>query len=152
MQPIPDEVIAQQDVPGALLGSDKQSITADRVYSTVRTLWVEPTTGAIIKGSEDVNQRLVGPDGQSAPVIKGHLEYTPQTVKTLVDKYKPLAGKLRIVTTYGPIGGWILGPILALIGVTMLFLGSREPDDWDSQWDDDEDEDDEADSTHAVDA
>lgn len=150
VQPIPDEVIAQQVVPGALLNSDKQSVTADRVYSTVRKLWVEPKTGAIIKGSEDVNQRLVGPSGQQAPVIKGRLEYTPQTVKTLVDKYQPLAARLSIVTTYGPIGGWILGPILALIGIALLFLGSRDDDDWDSQWGDDEDEDDEADSTHPV--
>ena len=72
-------------------------------------------------------------------------------MQTLVDRYRPLAARLKLVTTYGPIGGWILGPILALIGITVLFLGSRAGDDWDSQWDDDdEDEDDEADSAHPV--
>ena len=151
VQPITDEVIGQQTVPGSLVNSEAASVTADRVYSTVRTLWIEPRTGAIIKGAENVNQRLVAPNGQQAPVINGRLEYTPQTVRTLVDKYGPQASKLKFITTFGPIGGWILGPILALIGIGLLFLSRRSGDEWDSQWgdyDDEDDEEDEAQSPH----
>lgn len=144
VQPVADEAIARQDVPGALVGSDQPFVTADRVYATVRTLWVEPATGAIVKGAEDVDQRLVGPDGTTAPVIKGRLEYDRATVARLVDTYRPQARQLRIVTTYGPIGGWILGPVLALVGITLLFLGRRS-DDWISRWEAEADEADEAD-------
>jgi hypothetical protein len=120
VQPVTNVVISQDDVPGALIGRpDEPSVRADRLYSTLRTLWVEPYTGAIIKGSERVDQRLVA-GGASAPVLQGTLTYTPQTVRKNVEKYRSLAGGLRFVTTIGPIGGWILGPICVLIGFTLL--------------------------------
>ncbi len=141
VQPITDTVIGQQDIPGALLGQpDVPDIKADWVYATTRTLWVEPKTGGIIKGSEQVNQRLVN-NGKQAPIIQGTLAFTPATVKTNVDYYKPLASGLEFVTKIGPIGGWILGPISILVGITLLALAARERDDVDEWDDDDEDED-----------
>ena len=133
-------MIGQQDIPGALLGEpDVPSVKCDWVYSTVRTLWVEPLTGGIIKGTEQVNQRLVN-NGKQAPIIQGTLAFTPTTVNTNVDYYKPLARGLWFVTKAGPIGGWILGPICILIGITLIALAARAGDD--DEWDDeDEDED-----------
>jgi hypothetical protein len=140
VQPIPDVVIGQQDVPGALISlPDQPSVKADWVYSTTRTLWVEPYTGAIIKGQERIDQRLIS-NGKAAPILEGTLAYTDATVKDNVDRYGPLASGLKFVTKIGPIGGWILGPIFILIGLTLLALSRREDDEWD--WDD-EDEDEE---------
>ncbi|MFI7588968.1 DUF3068 domain-containing protein [Spongisporangium articulatum] len=144
IQVITDEVVGTEAVPGAMVGSDEQSVNADRIYATKRTLWVEPNTGAVVKGAEDVNQRL-SYEGKSAPIIYGHLEFTPETVQNEVDEYKPLAWRLAFVTTWGPVGGWVAGPILALIGITILYFGRTESRDWDEWDDDDEDEDDEAD-------
>lgn len=145
VQSISDEVVDQRDVPGALFGSDEGTVKADRLYSTVRSIWVEPRTGAIIKGGEEVDQRLTY-NGRFAPVIKGSLMYTPETVDAAVKKYKPLAMGLAFVSDWGPIGGWVLGPILALIGITLLYLNRRTESSWDDEWngDDDEDEDDDA--------
>jgi Porin PorA len=141
VQPITDVVISQDDVPGALIGlPDQPSVRADRLYSTTRTLWIEPYTGAIIKGSERINQRLVS-NGKVAPVIQGTLTYTPATIKANVDKYQPLAAGLRFVTKIGPIGGWILGPVSILIGFTLLALSRGEDDEYDDTWDDEDDED-----------
>jgi len=140
VQNIPDTVIGQEDVPGPLIGiPDQPSVKADRVYATVRTLWVEPYTGAIIKGAERVNQRLIA-NGKTAPIIYGNLEWDDQTVQHNVDEYASSAAGLRFVTRIGPIGGWILGPILLLIGLTLLAVSRRRDYD-DDEWDDE-------DSTH----
>jgi len=137
VQPITDVVIAQIDTPGSLLQLPEQaSVKADRVYSTVRTLWIEPHTGAIIKGSETVNQRLVY-NGKQAPVIQGTITYTDETVQKNVDKYASAASGLFFVKTLGPIGGWILGPILLLIGLALVLLSSKKQ----ATWQDEDDED-----------
>jgi hypothetical protein len=125
VQPITDVVISQEDVPGSLLGlPDQATVRADRLYSDTRTLWIEPYTGAIIKGSEKVNQRLVS-NGKQAPVIQGTLTYTDATVQANVKEYKGSANGLRFVTKTGPILGWVLGPIFILIGLALLLIGRR---------------------------
>jgi hypothetical protein len=147
VQPITDTVIGQQDVPGALLGLPNQpSLKADWIYATTRTLWVEPLTGGIIKGTEQVNQRLTY-NGKQAPIIKGTLGFTPATIKTNVDYYKPLASGLEFVTKIGPIGGWILGPICILIGITLIALAARSDDDYD-EWDEEDEDEDEDELEH----
>ena len=144
VQPINDEVIGRQAVPGALVGlNDKDSVMADRIYATVRTLWIEPYTGAIIKGSEQVNQRLAFA-GKEVPAINGTLTYTDATVRANVEKYRSSARGLTFVTKLGPIGGWVLGPIFALIGLALLVF-SRRNDDWEDDWDDYDDDDEEDD-------
>jgi hypothetical protein len=135
VQVVDDTVIGQQDIPGELIGDpNTPSLTADRVYSTRRTIWVEPYTGAIIKGSEQVNQRLVA-EGKTAPIFNGFMEYTEETVKRNVDEYSSAAMGLRFVTQIGPIGGWILGPILLLAGGGLIFADRRRSED---EWDDDD--------------
>ena len=125
VQPITDVVISQEEVPGSLLQlPDQASVKADRLYSTTRTLWVEPHTGAIIKGSEKVNQRLVF-NGKQTPVIQGTITYNDATVKANVKEYKSSAQGLRFVKSVGPLVGWILGPILILVGAALLLLGPR---------------------------
>jgi hypothetical protein len=126
VQPITDVVISQEDVPGSLLGLPEQAtVRADRLYSDTRTLWIEPYTGAIIKGSEKINQRLVS-NGKQAPVIQGTLTYDDATVKANVDKYKGSAQQLWFIRKGGPIAGWILGPVLILIGLLLLVRPRRK--------------------------
>jgi DUF3068 family protein len=142
VQPITDVVISQEEVPGSLLQLPEQpSVNADRLYSTTRTLWVEPHTGAIIKGSEKVNQRLVF-NGKQTPVIQGTITYNDATVKANVDEYASSARGLWFVKTVGPIGGWILGPILILVGLALILISpKRETELRDDDEDDGEDED-----------
>lgn len=128
VQPITDLVLTQQEVPGSLLGLPEQaSVLADRVYATTRTLWVEPYTGAIIKGSENVNQRLVY-NGKQTPVIQGTITYNDATVQTNVDDYASSAQGLWFVKKIGPLVGWILGPILVLVGLALILIKPRRRD------------------------
>jgi hypothetical protein len=93
--------------PSGIYCLDTPTLTADRISSTWRTIWVEPYTGAFIKGSQQVDQRLVAEEGQ-APVINGYMEYAPDTVRRNVDEYASAAQGLRFVSCIGPLGGWIL--------------------------------------------
>lgn len=124
VQTIPDTVIQQQEIPGSLIGLDQPSVLADRIYATTRTLWVEPLTGAIIKGSEEVDQRLAL-DGKTAPVIQGTITYTDETVAANVEEYTDSAASLQFVTRTGPIAGWVLGVLLLLIGITLVAARGR---------------------------
>jgi hypothetical protein len=136
VQNIPDTVIGQEDVPGPLIGiPDQPSVKADRVYATVRTLWVDPYTGALIKGQEQVNQRLIA-NGKTAPIIFGKIGWDDETVKRNVEEYGESAAGLRFVTRIGPIAGWILGPIFLLVGLTLLAVSRRR--EYDDEWDDED--------------
>jgi hypothetical protein len=137
VQPITDVVIKQQEVPGSLMQLPEQpSVMADRVYSTTRTLWVEPHSGAIIKGSETVNQRLVF-EGKQTPVIQGTVTYSDATVKANVDEYASAARGLWFVKKVGPLVGWILGAVLILVGIALILLAPKKA----ATWQDDDDED-----------
>jgi hypothetical protein len=128
VQPIKDVVISRQKVPGSLLGlPDQPSVTADRVYSTTRTLWVEPRTGAIIKGSEKVDQRLAA-QGKQAPVIQGTITYDDATVQRNIDKYADAARGLRLITSIGPLVCWIFGLLLTVSAIAALVLDARRPE------------------------
>jgi hypothetical protein len=128
VQPITDVLIGQEEVPGSLMQlPEEASVRADRLYSTTRTLWIEPNSGAIIKGSEKVNQRLVY-NGKQSPIIQGTITYTDKTVQANVDEYAGPARGLWFVKDAGPMIFWILGPILILLGLALILI-SRKPKD-----------------------
>lgn len=132
VQDIPDQSIGSQEVPGALFGSTEGAVTADQVYADVRTLWVEPVTGAIIKGQEKVNRRLVA-DGSEVPIIRGTIAYDDKTVTALVDQYRDDASQLRLVSKTGPLVAWIAGPLLLLGGLALLLLAGPSEEDHDAE-------------------
>jgi hypothetical protein len=139
VQPIADTVIGHQVAPAWLFGqpvsptAPPANVSAEMHYANVRTLWFEPRTGALIKGSEKINQRLVA-DGASAPVLQGTLTYDDATVKSQVDKFKDKAAGLKFISTTGPILGWVLGVIFILLSAALLYLerqrslGNRDED------------------------
>lgn len=134
VQDIKDQTIGTQDLPGALFDDPASpSVTADEVYSTERSLWVEPKTGAIIKGQEKVNWRYTY-QGTELPRTIGTLAYTDETVKAQVDLYKGPAGQLQLLKSTMPLIYWILGPLLALVGIVLLVLnGSHREADFEEE-------------------
>jgi hypothetical protein len=114
-----------RDVPATLMGGTTGTITADRMYQNVRRVWVEPRTGQIVKGQEEVRQWLVNPaNGRGVPVLSGTLTWTPQTIQKQVDLAREAADKLNLLTRTGPIVLWIVGGVL-LIGGILLSLINR---------------------------
>lgn len=137
VQEIKDQTVGNQAFPGSLFGDPAPSVTADEVYSTKRSLWIEPKTGAIIKGSEDVNWRYLF-QGREVPRTVGTLTYTDETVKAQVDLYKDAAGQLTLLKSTAPLICWILGPLLVLAGIAMLLFGPGRDDELEEDYSEDD--------------
>ncbi|MEU4158931.1 DUF3068 domain-containing protein [Actinoplanes sp. NPDC026670] len=106
-------------LPGATDGSVK--------YSNVRTVWVEPKTGAYIKVQEQQKKQLVSTDGRSVDILDANFAYTDETVKKSADTAKANVSKLNLAGVWGPIGLAVLGLVLAIIG-GILVTRSGKPE------------------------
>jgi hypothetical protein len=131
-QVIPKTKIEDREVPGRLLGQpDQPVVMAERYYETTRTMWVEPETGLIVKGSEQVRQSLEVPTtGGSLTLIAGTLEINKATVDDNIERAKDGTAKLRMLRVTAP---WVLGiggAVLIVVGVLVTFLGRRRRPDF----------------------
>lgn len=79
-------------------------------YSTEKTMWIDSTTGSIIKQSEH-QVRKMADSGQT--VIDLNFAFTPQTVAKNIADAKANGSKLRLLTSTVPLVG-ITGGVLAL--------------------------------------
>jgi hypothetical protein len=112
-----------RDVPATLMGGTVGAITADRMYQNVRRVWVEPRTGQIVKGQEELRQWLVNPaNGRGVPVLSGTLTWTPQTIQKQVDLARDASDKLNLLTRTGPIVLWIVGGVLLIGGILLMLI------------------------------
>ncbi len=107
------------------------------LYTNFRTVFVEPTTGVIVAGSEQIDQRFTGREtldpnskviipqlaGQTA--LKGTLAFDQPTVNRQIKLAKDNKSKIELITTTIPLIGFIGGPLLILIGALLLAFGGR---------------------------
>lgn len=121
VQTIEPTKIAELDVPGDLVGSDQPSETIDRIYSNTRTIWIEPNTGAVVKGEED--QDSFGElDGERVLTItQAQVAYTPEAVTANVEEYSSLGSQLNLIRNVIPVWGAIIGVILLIIGGLLVW-------------------------------
>lgn len=105
------------DVPGALVGSDEPTVTADRIYSSVSTYTVEPVTGVILIGQTAQDSYLELDGERVLTTTKATLRYTDANTAETVDEFKSKAQLLTAVKSYVPIGGAILGVLLVGLGL-----------------------------------
>lgn len=115
------------DVPGSLVGSDDVTVTADRIYSNVRTFSVEPTTGVIVVGGEKQDAYLEVDGERKLTTTKGTLEYTDDNTSNTVEEYKGKAALLGAVKDTVPVYGGILGLLFVVLGA-WLRRGKKNDD------------------------
>ncbi len=138
----PETVSTSQGLPGSLFGTD-EPVDADRVYQNVRTVWVEPNTGVILKGLEEQNVRFEAADDSLpvVPITVGTIGYTDETVSANADTYGTKGALLGFIN--GPLTwvGIVLGLVLLVLGAVLSFGGTRTPrhaeeDGWDenNEW------------------
>jgi hypothetical protein len=130
VQAIPATKIEELDVPGELVnGTPGTTVSAGRFYQNVRTVWVEPYSGIIVKGQEEVKQTLRGPDGRDGQVlIAGTISFTQDTVRNQVTDAKKARSQLQVVYDIGPLVLLAVGLLLVLAS-TVLLLYLRERGD-----------------------
>jgi hypothetical protein len=113
--------IAELEVPGSLIGRTETSVPVQRFYSNVRRVWVEPTSGVIVKGQEEQLSTLRDDTGEDVlTVTEATLTFTDETVSEQVDTAKDAAGLLRLVRTIVPLVAGLLGVLLLLLGIGLL--------------------------------
>ncbi|WP_162605654.1 porin PorA family protein [Jiangella ureilytica] len=114
--------VSALEIPGALFGQPG-SIVADRVYSNTRTLWVEPHTGAIIKGQEEQDSYLDFEGTRGPTIVQGTLASTGDQVTANVDEYASSAERLELVRETVPVAAAAAGVVLVILGLVLARRG-----------------------------
>jgi hypothetical protein len=92
-------------------------------YQAKRTLWVEPVTGVIVLGQQEMTQELVPPGeepGDGTVVFDGTLKLNDATVNEFVTRAEEGRGQVRLLTV-GPVVLWIVGGVLAALALFLLY-------------------------------
>jgi hypothetical protein len=111
----------QLTVPRAVFGdSASGDVTASEMYGNVRTLWVEPNTGVIIKGQEQIDQSLQADGYPEVATTKGTIGYSLETVRQNAKDWGTKGGLLGFVNGTLTILGLVLGALLLAIGLFLL--------------------------------
>jgi Porin PorA len=114
--------VGDQEIPGALAGDpDTPSIQTNIIYTNLKTLWVEPATGIIVKAQQDVSQVLETPGGEQVlTLLDGTLTYDEATVSANADDAASGATRLRLLGTILPAVALFLGLIAVAAGLVLL--------------------------------
>jgi hypothetical protein len=114
--------VGDQEIPGALAGDpETPSVQTNIIYSNLKTLWVEPSTGIIVKAQQDVSQVLETPGGEQVlTLLDGVLTYDQATVSGNADDAASGANRLRLLGTILPAAALLLGLIVAAAGLVLL--------------------------------
>jgi hypothetical protein len=110
------------EVSGAQAGQPALvTVPATIMYSNVKTLWVEPRTGIIVKAGQAVTEILQTDAGVAVlTAFKGQLVYDANTVSGNVDDARTAASQLRMIQWTLPIAALVLGVVLIAAGVVLL--------------------------------
>jgi Porin PorA len=118
--------IAELEVPGNLVGSTEKSVKAPRFYTNIRTIWVEPTSGVIIKGQEEQMHTLRDANGDDkVTLVNATLTWNDETVEKQSELAAENRDRISLLTTTLPIVLGVLGVLLLLVGLFLLISGRR---------------------------
>jgi hypothetical protein len=108
-------------ITGEMAGDpSRDSVPANVIYGNVKTLWVEPRTGIIIKAEQDVNQTLQTEEGRTVlTVVDAKLTYDEETVRGNLADARDGRSQLAMLSTILPVGGSLLGILLVVGGLVM---------------------------------
>ena len=110
------------NAPGKMVtGQPGPSVPANVIYKATTILWVEPTTGAILKARQHSQQWLTDLTGRRVQTLAdATFVNDAPSVQDVVDRVKPQLWELRLVSTWLPIAGPILGVALIVLGLGLL--------------------------------
>jgi len=125
VQNIPLTKLDDRQVPGSIIGRPTEpSVTVSRFYENTRTVWVEPYSGIVVKGQEELEQTLRGSDGRPLlTVFGGTIAFTEDTIKKSAADAADARSQLRLVRTLGPAVLIAGGIVLVLLGLALYVLG-----------------------------
>ena len=105
-------------------------VTMSRWYTNERDLWVDPVTGVIVKGQEQLYQYYAREaNNPEVTVLKVTLPFNEETIEYQVGQAKDGADKLSTFGRTVPIIAGILGAIALAAGIFLGIRGGRGPKD-----------------------
>ncbi|PPJ32547.1 DUF3068 domain-containing protein [Nocardia nova] len=111
---------AKWGVPG------EGDVTMNRYYTNTRDVWVEPKTGTVVNGSEQLHQYYArSADKPEVTAINTTLTFDPGTIRSQADEARKYMDQLSLYGRTLPITFGVLGAISLIAG---LILGLRGGD------------------------
>ena len=123
---IPPTETGTIELPADLLGEEgEDALTAQRMYSNVRTLWIEPNTGVVINRQEQQNSTIAYDGTDRITTTQVNTGYDDETITFNADKYGRLGGLLNLVENVLPITFLIVGAVLLVAGFVLGRRGAK---------------------------
>ncbi|MEV0363232.1 DUF3068 domain-containing protein [Nocardia fusca] len=116
------------ELPAAKWGVEggEEPVTMYRFYGNTRDVWVEPETGTIVKGGEQLNifySRTA--DKVEVPALKANMVFDTDTVESQLAVAKDNIDKLSLFGRVLPIVFGILGALALIAGLVLGITGGR---------------------------
>lgn len=116
------------ELPAAKWGVEggEEPVTMYRFYSNTRDVWVEPETGTVVKGGEQLNifySRTA--DKVEVPALKANMVFDTDTVESQLAVAKDSMDKLSLFGRVLPIVFGILGALALIAGLVLGLTGGR---------------------------
>ncbi|WP_280419272.1 DUF3068 domain-containing protein [Nocardia carnea] len=113
-------------LPAAKWGVEggEEPVTMSRFYSNVRDVWVEPQTGTIVKGGEQLNIFYGrSADKPEVPALKANMVFDTDTVEAQLAIAKDNIDQLSLFGRILPIVLGIVGIIALIAGILLGVMG-----------------------------
>jgi DUF3068 family protein len=121
IEQVPSQQVRTVEVPGSLVGESATLFQAPAFYSNTRTVWVEPKSGVIVKGSESTNSTLRNSAGEDKiTVLQADFTFDDQTQRNQAELARDAIGKINLISLWLPLGALVLGLILIAAGLLVL--------------------------------
>lgn len=114
-------------LPAAKWGVEggEEPVTMYRFYSNTRDVWVEPQTGTIVKGGEQLNIFYGrSADKQEVTALKAHMVFDADTVESQLAIAKDSIDQLSLFGRVLPIVFGVLGVLALIAGIVLGVKGS----------------------------
>jgi hypothetical protein len=110
------------DLPNSLVGVEGRGLTSEqRMFQAETTVWVEPSTGQVLKGEKHLHQWAADASGTTLLELADvHVQYSDATVSDFVSQADTNVKQLKLVKQYIPLYGGVLGFLLATGGLLLL--------------------------------
>jgi hypothetical protein len=124
-----DDVVLDPDVglPGSYVHEDAPTFHAQLRYAVDTNIWVEPTTGALIKGSQHGQRWFADPatGDKLAPASDTVLTWTPRYVQDTATDVTQQAAQLKLVKVSIPVFGPVIGLLFVIGGILLVRRRAR---------------------------
>jgi Porin PorA len=121
LQQVPGQELRRQEVPATLVGETGTTFQAPVWYQNVRTVWVEPRTGVIVKGNEQNKTTLRNGQGEDkVTVVQFDLTFEEATQRSQADLAEDSMSSIQLITLWLPLLALVIGLILVAAGVLLM--------------------------------